>query len=401
MPDERPQARSNKIATALMGLLLVIGFYFPTSMAETISVPLQVITGLMLFPILIALLVRRGGVLSSFAVVNGLAINVILLTCTLFSPLTDMAYGGYLSILLLSVLFCVNVKDIQLTPTARRIFDVANAINLTLAALQLLQVPMVTQLLRANYAFGYDELVPLMLQEGKPVLTFGSHSLAGFFFYLLFYVTLQTFIATRSKLNLVFAFCYLALLIPMHSFTALVFTGLAVVQLVLCFQWNKTAIAGLIAAALVVATLVVSPQLVSDFKEDMIEVSQSQGNGLLGRYSEFGGLAANFEFIASHPFRPIGLGKSWRLWYSDSGPAEYILKGSLPLLVAVYMGAFLFFRKNLRSKREALFLYLVFLSFEVGYSNLEYIRTQYFLPFLMVYLNGLKTTTSTQVWRRI
>src|SRR6266566_1511801 len=144
MPDEQPQARSNKIATALMGLLLVIGFYFPTSMAETISVPLQVITGIMLFPILIALLVRRGGVLSSFAIVNGLAINVILLTCTLFSPLTDMAYGGYLSILLLSVLFCVNVKDIQLTPTARRIFDVANAINLTLAALQLLQVPMVT-----------------------------------------------------------------------------------------------------------------------------------------------------------------------------------------------------------------------------------------------------------------
>jgi hypothetical protein len=54
----------------------------------------------------------------------------------------------------------------------------------------------------------------------------------------------------------------------------------------------------------------------------------------------------------------------------------------------------MFFRKNLRSRREALFLYLVFLSFEVGYSNFQYSRTQYFLPFLMVYLNSLERPTS-------
>jgi hypothetical protein len=234
-----------------------------------------------------------------------------------------------------------------------------------------------------------------MLEEGKPVLTFGSHSLAAFFFYLLFYVALQTFIANRSKLNLVFAFSYLALLIPLYSFTALAFAGVAIVQLVLCFQWQKSAVAGMIAAALLLATVVVAPQLVSDFKEDMIEVSQREESGLLGRYSESGGLLTeDLTFITNHPLRPIGLGVSWRLWYSDSGPVEYILKGSFPLLIAVYTGAFLFFRKNLRSRREALFLYLVFLSFEVGYSNFQYIRTQYFLPFLMVYLNGLERATS-------
>jgi hypothetical protein len=394
MPDRQPGARPNKFATALMAPLLVIGFYIPTSLAETISARLQVTSDAILFPILIALLLRRGGVLSSFALVNGLTINVILLTCTLFSPFTEIAYGGYSSFLLLSMLFCVNVKDIRLSVTARRTFEVANAINLILAALVLLQVPAVTQFIRDNYAYGYEGMVPSMLEEGKPVIIFGSHSLAGFFFYLLFYVTLQTFIANRSKLNLVFAFGYLALLIPMYSFTSLVFAGVAIVQLVLCFKAHKTAIVGLIAAALLVATLVVAPQLISDFKDGMIEVSQREGNGLLGRYSEFGGLAANFEFIANHPFRPIGLGLSWRLWNSDSGPAGYILKGSFPLLVAVYAGAFMFFRKNLRSGREALFLYLVFLSFEIGYSNFQYSRTQYFLPFLMVYLNSLERTTA-------
>jgi hypothetical protein len=396
MTQQLPGAGTNKLATALIAPLLVIGFYIPTSLAETMSVRLEVMSSVILFPILIALLVRKGGVLSSFALVNGLTINVILLTCTLFSPFTEIAYGGYLSFLLLSMLFCVNVMDIRLTVTAGRIFDLANAINLTLAALVLFQVPAVTQFFRDYYAYGYEGLVPEMLEEGKPVLTFGSHSLAGFFFYLLFYVTLQTFIANRSKLHLIFAFGYLALLIPMYSFTSLVFAGVATVQLAFCFRARKTVIVGLIAAALLATILVVAPQLVSGFKEDMIEVSQREGNGLLGRYSEFGGLAANFEFIANHPFRPIGLGLSWRLWNSDSGPAGYLLKGSFPLLITVYVGAFIFFRKNLRSRREALFLFLVFLSFEVGYSNFQYSRTQYFLPFLMVYLNSLERPDSAQ-----
>jgi hypothetical protein len=400
MPDQLPRAQSqNRLATTLMALLLGIGFYFPTSLSETILMPLQIISGVILLPILIALLVRRRGVLGSFAVVNGLAINVILLTCTLFSPFTEIAYGGYLSTLLLSVLFCVNVRDIRLTATARRVFDVANAINLTLAILLLFQVPEVTQFFLDNYAYASEDLVPFMLESGKPVLTFGSHSLAGFFFYLLFYMTLQTFIAYRSKLNLVFAFGYLGLLIPLYSFTALVFAGVAAVQLVLCFQWNKTAIAGIIGTVLCLAAVVVSPQLVSDFKNDMIEVSQREDSGLLGRYSESGGMAANFEFIANYPFRPIGLGFSWRLWYGDSGPVEYLLKGSFPLLVTVYVGAFLFFHKNLRSRREALYLYLVFLSFEFGFSNFQYVRTQCFLPFLVVYLNGLQRTTSANVKR--
>ncbi|MEO7651366.1 MAG: hypothetical protein ABIZ80_12950, partial [Bryobacteraceae bacterium] len=111
--------------------------------------------------------------------------------------------------------------------------------------------------------------------------------------------------------------------------------------------------------------------------------------GLLGRYSASGGLLGNLQYIADNPFSPIGLGLSRRLWYADSGPVEYIMKGSFPLLLSVYAGLFLFFRKNLVSKSRALFLFVVFVGFEVGYSNLQYFRTQYLLPFLIVYLNSL------------
>jgi hypothetical protein len=394
MPERQPPAPPNRMATALMALLLVIGFYFPTSEAETISIRLYLVSAAILASILGALLLRRRGVLSLYAVVNVAAINVILLVCTLFSPFTDFAYGGYIPILVLSVLFCVNVKDIGLTTVARRLFDIANAINIVLAALLMLEVPGVTQFFLDHYAYGYQELLPTMLEGGKPVITFGSHSLAAFFFYLLFYLTLHTFIVARSKLNLVFALCYLAMLFSLSSFTALVFGAVATVQLALCFQWRKSVLAGLVTGALVLlAAVVVVPRLdsFSDFKEDVTAVFERQDNGLMGRYSDSGGVAANLDYITSHPFSPIGLGMSSQLWYADSGPVEYLMKGSFPLLITVYIGAFFFIRKNLRSRRRALFLFLVFLGFEVGYSNLQYIRTQCFLPFALVYLNWLDT----------
>lgn len=376
-----------------MAMLLALGFYFPSSSGETISVGLYLADGLALAALLTALLLRRGGVLSVFAVINAVAVNVILLACTLFSPLTEFAYGGYVPILLCSMLLCVSVREIGLTATARRLFDICNAMNIALAVSLLLEVPLVTRFFLANYACGYDDLLPYMISEGKPVIMFGSHSLAGFFFYLLFYLTFQTFARLGSKLNLVYALCYLFLLASLFSFTSVIFSLLALTQLLVHFQWHKSVLAGLIATGLLLTcAVVVLPRLevFDDLKASVLEVTHREDNGLLGRYSSSGGLMGNLEYISDHPFRPIGLGLSPQLWYADSGPVEYMLKGSVPLLLAVYTGAFLFFYKNLKSKRQAIFLFVAFLSFEFGYSNLQYIRTQCFLPFALVYLNGLE-----------
>src|SRR5262249_12360670 len=206
-----------------MAALLGLGFYFPTSAAENISVNLYLAGGASLLGLLILLLMRRRGLVSVGAVVNATAINVILLVATLFSPLKEFAYGGFIPIFLLSLLICVSVRDLNLTTAVRRLFDAANALNITLAALLLLDVTAVRQFFLTHYAFGYDDLLPYMFDERKPVIMFGSHSVAGFFFYLLFYMTFQTFVMTRSKLNLVYALCYLALLASLASFTSAVF----------------------------------------------------------------------------------------------------------------------------------------------------------------------------------
>jgi hypothetical protein len=401
MPDLRPQAISSRLATALMAALLVIGLYMPTSFGTAISVKLYLVTAAALLSTLAALLLRRRGILSMVSVVNAAAINVILLVCTLFTPFVKVAYGGYIPILLASALFCVSMRDVSLTTGVRRLFDAANIANIILGTLLVLQAPAVVQFFFDNYSYGYDDLLPYMLAEGKPVLTFGSHSLAGFFYYLLFYLTFQTFVTTSSKLNLIFAACYLALLTCLYSFTSLVFAGLATAQIIAHFQWRKSALAGLLVTVLLGAAVVFVPQLdaVAGFKEDLVGVINREDNGLLGRYSATGGLSANLDYIAEHPLQPMGLGLSDDLWYSDSGVVEYMLRGSFPLVFTVYAGAFLFFRKNLKSSRRAVFLFLVFLGFELGYPNLEYIRTQCFLPFVVVYLNGLDGWSPEAGWK--
>lgn len=398
MPESLSPSFSNRVATVLMAALLLLGLYFPTSIGETISVPLYLLNGAMLLSILMVLLARRGGVLGMPAVLNAGAINVILVVFTLFSGFTEFAYGGWVPIFLCSIQFCVSVRDIRLTAAMRRLFDATNAINIVLAILLLLRTPSVTQFFLEHYAYAYEELLPYMLDEGKPVLTFGSHSLAGFFFYLLFYLTFRTFAITRSKLNLLFALCYVALLTCLYSFTSLVFVTLAAAQVIGHFQWHKSVVAGLVVTAfLLVGAVVVAPRLdsLNEFKEDMVDVMNREDNGLLGRYSQGGGLSANLAYIAEHPFRPIGLGYSQQLWYADSGPVEYFLKGSFPLVFSIYVGALAFFLKNLKSRRRAIFIFGVFLGFELGYTNLQYVRTQCFLPFLLVYLNGLEQTRSS------
>ena len=375
-----------------MALLLLFGLYFPTSLAEEISKDLAIVASAILFPILTCLLLRNRGTISPGAVANAAALNCILLVCTLFSPLTEFAYGGYLPILLLSMLLCLNLIDVPLTLFCRRLFLAANVVNIALGTLLILQTEVVVRFFEKYYAFAYPELVSYMIAEGKPVITFGSHSLAGFFFYLFFYLTFQTFAAGGGKTHLILALGYLSLLTFLNSFTALVLAGFAALQLVMHFQWHKSVLAGILATSLLLAGVgfaVTQTETMQYVRTDLWDVLNREDNGLLGRYSASGGLLGNLQYIADNPFSPIGLGLSRRLWYADSGPVEYIMKGSYPLLLSVYAGLFLFLRKNLVSKRRAMFLFLVFIGFEAGYSNLQYLRTQYLLPFLIVYLNAI------------
>ena len=69
---------------------------------------------------------------------------------------------------------------------------------------------------------------------------------------------------------------------------------------------------------------------------------------------------------------------------------EYYLRGSIFLVLTVYIGLFAFLRRNLIRRSDAYLLFAVITGFELGFGSLTYIRTLYLLPVFVVYLNDLR-----------
>jgi excinuclease ABC subunit B len=100
----------------------------------------------------------------------------------------------------------------------------------------------------------------------------------------------------------------------------------------------------------------------------------NEKNGLLSRYNTNTGVASgSIVYLYLHPFAPVGLanvaGGSGPLTgqtLGDSGPVQYLLRGGLVLLGAVYGGLWVFLRGTVRNKRVAVWLWGVTLAFELG-----------------------------------
>jgi hypothetical protein len=147
----------------------------------------------------------------------------------------------------------------------------------------------------------------------------------------------------------------------------------------------------LIVAGLAIALTVPETTIVHEQLSAIGDVLSLDTNGLRGRYSGQGALTSNLRYVASAPFSPVGAGFHPDLMYGDSGVIEFLLRGSVPLVLLIYTGLFVFLKSNLASRSQALFLFAVLLGFEIGFSNLLYFRTQFFVPFVVVYLNHLES----------
>jgi hypothetical protein len=108
----------------------------------------------------------------------------------------------------------------------------------------------------------------------------------------------------------------------------------------------------------------------------------NQYSGLLSRYnSDTGVVRGAIAYLRLHPFAPIGLadvaggtGPLAGQILGDSGPVNYLLRGGVVELGAVYGGFWLFVRGTVRNKRVAIWLWGVTLAFELGFSSLLAIR---------------------------
>jgi hypothetical protein len=343
---------------------------------------------------LIGFMLRKNGVNSTVTWISGLVIMASLLGATIASPSSTYAWGGLLPYLAMAVLFCTSVRDMSIGNRFNVLLIVANIVNIALGLGLIFHNRAVGDFILKYYAWG-TELVPFEVEVGKPILTFGTHSLGAFFYYFFFLLNFEAFRTYKRWYSLAFAISYILLTAALLSVTGFLLMPVALFQLV-AYAITHMRTRALLASALVAGMLGWALySYVSQMEEwDTVtrlasDVFSSQTSGFAGRYQEFGTLYSTLHYLRQHPFRPVGITQRADLFFGDSGFIEYYLRGSVLLLGAVYLGLFGFLRQNLVSKRHFLIIFGVMLAFELGYASVTYLRTLYLLPVMVVYLNDL------------
>jgi hypothetical protein len=380
-----------RLLLALIVAAACFAFYLPSSVGSAISRPLSVVSIAGMCGLLAAIVVVSGRVAPAMNLVAAASTMFLLTVFTVTSPFDDYSPGVLMLYGALAILYLQNLRALR-SPRIEQAFRVVTAISLGAGYAVALNVAAADRLLVTWYSGFYQELVPNMVLLNKPVLTFATHSMAGFMVYLLFYMQWYGWRCLGGWWRLTAAIGYIGLLAALTSTTGMAYFVVASAQ-VGVFTARRVRYKALAAGLVLLAAVALVASRDIDYgalvRQTQAAVVGDRVRGLAARYGSEGLLAGNMAYLAESPLSPIGFGATDTLYLGDSGIVVNILRGSLPLLLAVYVGLWLFLDANLRDRRTAIVVFLATLAFEVGFNPMMYFRFVAFVPFLVVYMNSV------------
>jgi hypothetical protein len=388
----------------LVTLLLFMGLYFPSSLGGEVSTLLFWFSRFLSLILLLWLAWKHGTRPGAVAFIS-LPIVIVMTACTFSIGGFRIGWGDFAEFGLLALVLALDLRGVRPGRFAQAAFVIANVLNIACGIAIIVGNEWIAQFLPAFYSSFYPELLPAMLSLHKPVLTFGTHSLAGLFLYLFFWLNWETYRVRRSGLALFFALSELILLLAVTSFTSFALGALALAQIGV-WLWERSRKIFVMAAACVLLIVPLGVRSFEDNPENSQVLPQLAGTlldsgigGPLARYGPGGALRPTIKYLVDHPLSPIGFAIPSYIYIVDSGPLEYVLRGSVPLLLLIYVGLYGFLRHNMPSRIHVLTLFLAIIMFETGFAALIYYRTAFLLPFLVIWLNQIasKPSPSTQL----
>lgn len=389
----KPLHHRQQYSQYLLLALLLIGLFHPTSWQTEISVFFRR-SSIYFLNFLLVVLLLLNGLGDRRAYRCGLAIPFVLFVATIFSPLENITFGAYIFFLPISLVFCVDLRDIPWTRMFPVCFVAVNAVVVVCAVAVIFDIQLIERFFLDLYSAYYETLLKNMLNFDKPVLFFASHSIAACIYTFFFYLNFKIFLHCKALLNLFFALSYVAFMYLLHSsagyyaFFLAISISVSYLSTVFFQQGKRSVMVFLL--ALVGIMIVLTYFCWNDFFVSIQSRLLYPGAGFLGRYSTTGVLAGNLQYIWENPFSPVGLRNSQLFWFMDSGIVEYMLRGSVFLVLAIYYGLLRFLRFNLPLRTTCWLLFTIVLINELGFPYLKYFRFMYLLPFLIVYLRYLE-----------
>lgn len=378
--------------------LALLGAFLPSSTSGNVSYSLIALSYVVALILLVYGAYRFGA--SEMAIIFcALPILIVLVLATIVGALDDIRpakFGIYAAI---GVMLCLRWKSIP-PNVGRRLLIVISCVNIFVGAAMIAGWEPITSAVTRYYSVFFDDLVVQMTALHKPVLTYGSHAPAAFFLYCYYWLNFRTFEVMGSRLHLALAVLQAGLCCALFSHASFIFAGLAFGEM----AWSLWKHSHVYAFALAMLLVLTVPRIAAEFDPflsswpDLGRAASSaiafvwtdKEGGIGGRFGTGGDMNSPVSFIEDHPLRPIGIStKAGEFTLVDSGPIEYMIRGSMPLVFLVYCGLWFFLRAHLK-RLTALRLYLCILAMEFGFAILTFQRTLLLLPFFIVYLSNLE-----------
>lgn len=343
------QSKSTYIILAIAIFYVV---FFPTSISGVIFGNMWMIRNLL--GIFIALWVCKINNIDPNAKKNGILTIVVLSIFTLIGTVFANNYWGELRIAWASVsgflpsciLWCISFENLSISgKNANRILIILSAILIVWGWGLVFTVSPIENFTIQWYSSLHEDMLTSMMERGKPVMSFSTHSVSAFFITLFFYlhcVALRHGFA--GPINYVCMLLLFLLVIPMTSNTAMIM--LAVMASL--FMWSSKS--NITKAILVLFCALVfyyywDNGFISSYIDSIVNATRAEAHGLESRYGSqmYNG---NIEIISS--IGGIGFLRSNTEFFRmiDSGFIYLMTQGNLLVLCLVYLLRYKFYKRN-------------------------------------------------------
>lgn len=261
----------------------------------------------------------------------------------------------------------------------------------------MLRVPAVQQFTYNNYNQYYElALFYSVMQNAKPVMSFGVHTYASFFYFIFFCLCYYTYEVTEKRRYLLYCIAYLGFTLFLVSTTAILFSAAMFTFLsykLLKRKKRKDFAVLLFFLAVVVIILFQN----FDFLYGKIYFNMTNGqNSFVSRYAKESVFTENAKIISS--FLGIGFNilDDANLGYSDSGYVVYLTMGNLPLMLYIYRRLYQLLKFNIADKYFRMIAAVIF-SFEFALPASFQQRFPFLIIFVIGYLNSLEAVEKNGV----
>lgn len=383
----------------LVDLLVVVNVFFniflPTSHNKIIYgvdrlIFVWVILLLEVFILMINNRVQKLRLVSSMIGINAYMIIVTSLAKDSY-PDARVSLARIVPIISLLILCSIKIDKYPKIDFLKVVLNIISITAIVWNVLIILRVPQIIDFTYNNYNQYYETCGYYQLVLGhKPVMSFGVHTYASYFYFLLFILCFATYRIQSKTIYLFYCYMYAMFCLFCVSTTSIIFFLIMILVLISDLRRSVSVRAFGLIMAIFAAGLIVIYFNFSDLYSRVYQNFTSGGHSFTARYSSSSVFDVNFDVIRTS----LGIGyniiPSLELSYSDSGYIVYLTMGNIPLLLVLYYNILKFLNENIKLYKALVIIAIM--GFELGIPGTFNYRFSYFIIFIVLYLGALRTT---------